>query len=154
MNRSAIYTPAAVAQESLSPGQVLTYAGPANLVLLDVPSVVDDMDATGLLVGVGGMLDGWTGGTLFRSADNGQTWSDIHSFTTGMVSGVVIDAIGDGRTDIIDAVNVMSIGFMLVTSTASARRHCSTGPTGLPTVQTSDGKSSEFRTSRQKQTDH
>ena len=109
MNRSAIYTPAAVAQESLSPGQVLTYAGPANLVLLDVPAVVDDMDATGLLVGVGGMLDGWTGGTLFRSADNGQTWSDIHSFTTGMVSGVVIDAIGDGRTDIIDAVNVMSI---------------------------------------------
>ena len=102
-NNAAVYTPTAVGQESTSPGQTLAFSGPSNFVPLDVPLLVDAMNAPGLLAGVGGYLDGWPGGTLMRSDDAGQTWSSVQGFTPGMVAGLAINAIGAGRSDIIDA---------------------------------------------------
>lgn len=103
LNNVAVYTPTAVGQESTSPGQTLAFAGPSNFVPLDVPLLVDAMNTPGLLAGVGGYLDGWPGGTLMRSDDAGQTWSAVQGFGTGMVAGLAVNAIGAGRSDIIDA---------------------------------------------------
>ena len=108
-NDVAVYTSVAVGQKGQSTGQVLSFAGPSNLVLLDVPVMNDAMNAPGILVGMGGYLDGWPGGTLYRSSDAGQTWGAIQGFPQGMVSGVAVNAIGDGRTDIVDALNRLNI---------------------------------------------
>ena len=108
-NNVAVYTSVAVGQAGQSTGQVLNYGGPSNLVLLDVPVMNDLMNAPGLLVGMGGYLDGWPGGTLYRSSDAGQTWGSIQGFPQGIVSGVAVNAIGAGRTDIVDAINGLNI---------------------------------------------
>ena len=108
-NDVAVYTSVAVGQEGQSTGQALSFAGPSNLVLLDVPVMNDAMNAPGILVGMGGYLDGWPGGTLYRSSDSGQTWGSIQGFPQGMVSGVAVNAIGAGRTDIVDALNRLNV---------------------------------------------
>lgn len=104
-NRAPIYTPASVGQESYSGGQTLQPTGPSNLILLDVPTINDTMDATGLLVGMGGYLDSWPGGNLLRSDDAGQTWASVQGFVTGMTAGFAVNAIGAGRSDIVDVSN-------------------------------------------------
>lgn len=109
LNRATIYSPASVGQESFSTGQVLQHPGPSNLVLLDVPTLTDAMNSPGILVGMGGYLDSWTSGTLFRSSDNGQTWANVQGFPEGMVSGLAMNAIGAGRTDIIDCSSALNI---------------------------------------------
>lgn len=108
-NRATIYSPASVGQESFSTGQVLQHPGPSNLVLLDVPTLTDAMNSPGILVGMGGYLDTWSSGTLFRSSDNGQTWANVQGFPEGMVSGLAMNAIGAGRTDIIDCSSALNI---------------------------------------------
>ncbi len=108
-NSVALYTPVAVAQEGLAAVQTLTVAGPSSLILLDVPCLADSMNTPGLLAGMGGYVAGWPGGSLYRSTDNGQSWSAIQGFATAMTAGLVINAPGAGRTDIIDATNRLSL---------------------------------------------
>lgn len=107
-NETAIYTPAAVAQEGIETGQVIQVSGPANLVMIDGPCLDDYMNTTGLLAGLGGYVQTWPGGTLFRTIDNGQNWVSMQNFPTGMVSGLTLNAPGAGRVDILDTANRLS----------------------------------------------
>lgn len=80
-NNVAVYTSVAVAQEGLSPIQVLSYAGPTVAELLDVPCVDSSvMDRPGMLSAATGYFTGWPGATLFRSDDSGQSWLGAQGF--------------------------------------------------------------------------
>jgi hypothetical protein len=108
---TTIYTPPAVGQAGLSTGQVLTWAGPSEAELLDIPCVLDSMDQAGFTVAMNGTSSGWPGGVLVRS-DDGQNWTTVLGFSKpGSTLGFVYGAIGAGRTDIPDTANVLQAYF-------------------------------------------
>jgi len=111
MASTTIYTPPAVAQAGLSTGQVLAWAGPSEVELLDIPCVLDSMDQAGFAVAMSGTSEGWPGGVLVRS-DDGQNWTTVLGFSKpGSTVGFVYGAIGAGRTDIPDTANVLQAYF-------------------------------------------
>jgi len=76
-NNAAVYTPAAVGEEGLSTGQVLTYEGPTELVLMDVPRMTSTQDAMGMPFGMWGYATGWKSGILVRSDDMGASYQSV-----------------------------------------------------------------------------
>jgi len=110
-NNVATYTSTAVAQEALSPVQVLTYPGASVLALLDIPCVYSTvMNAPGILTAVAGYSSGWPGGTLFRSDDEGQTWSGVQGFNApGCTLGLATNAIGAASRYTVDPGNVLNV---------------------------------------------
>lgn len=77
MNNSAIYSPGAVGEEGAYTGQELVYAGPTELVLLDIPRIIDTQDGIGIPFGMWGYASGWRAGVLMRSDDIGATWNAV-----------------------------------------------------------------------------
>ena len=110
-NHSPIYTPVAVGETGAATGQVLSYNGPTQLALLDVPCMDSTiMDKPGLLAATTGVYSGWPGATLLRSDDSGQTWGSVQGFATpGAVMGYATGAIAAGATHIIDAANRLNV---------------------------------------------
>ena len=111
MNNAAVYSPTAVGEDSLSTGQVLTYPGGAVAALLDIPCVDSSyMNQSGFTAAMDGYLSGWEGGTLVRSADNGQTWNSLQSFLPpGCTIGVTTNSIGTGPTHVLDESSLLSV---------------------------------------------
>lgn len=109
-NSSAIYTPAAVGEIGLSTGAGLTVKGDTRFALLDIPLLLDATDTPGFPAALSGYLSGWPGGILSRTDDSGQTWTAIQGFTApGSVIGSAINAIGPGRTDLIDKASTLTV---------------------------------------------
>lgn len=77
MNNAAIYSPAAVGEEGAYSGQELVYAGPTELILLDIPRIIDTQDGMGIPFGMWGYASGWRAGVLMRSDDIGATWNAV-----------------------------------------------------------------------------
>lgn len=77
MNNAAIYSPAAVGEEGAYSGQELVYAGPTELILLDIPRIIDTQDGVGIPFGMWGYASGWRAGVLMRSDDIGATWNAV-----------------------------------------------------------------------------
>lgn len=77
MNNAAIYSPAAVGEEGAYSGQELVYAGPTELILLDIPRIIDTQDGVGIPFGMWGYASGWRAGVLMRSDDIGATWNTV-----------------------------------------------------------------------------
>lgn len=80
-NRAALYSTNALGGEGVAPDGTIGLAGPSDYALLDIP-VVDEglQNAPGLSVAMTGLTASWPGGVLFRSADSGQTWTDLQAF--------------------------------------------------------------------------
>ena len=79
-NRAALYTPNASGGEGVAPDGTIGVGGPTAYQLLDIP-VVDEtlQDAPGLTLAMTGYTTSWPGGILFRSSDEGQTWTDLQA---------------------------------------------------------------------------
>lgn len=109
-NSSAIYTPAAIGEVGLSTGAGLTVKGDTRFALLDIPLLLDATDTPGFPAALSGYLSGWPGGILSRTDDAGQTWTTIQGFTApGSVIGSASNAIGPGRTDLIDKASALTV---------------------------------------------
>lgn len=111
-NSASVYAPTAVGATGVSTGQVLTSAGTGTTVLMDLPCLQDIYDLAGFYAAIGGSSTAWPGAMLVSSLDAGQTWSDLQAFASpGSSIGMASNAIGAGRTDIIDFANVLTASF-------------------------------------------
>lgn len=110
-NNPAIYSPTAVGQEGQSTGQVLSYAGPTIMRLLDMPCVDSTtMNVPGMLSVACGSYTGWTGGTIYESDDSGQSWTGVQGFSApGSIFGYANNALAAGATHIIDTANSINV---------------------------------------------
>ncbi len=109
-NSSAIYTPAALGEAGLSTGAGMAIKGDTRFALLDIPLLLDATDTPGFPAALCGYLSSWPGGVLSRTDDAGQTWTTIQGFTApGSVIGSASNAIGAGRTDLIDKASVLTV---------------------------------------------
>ena len=121
MASTAIYTPAAVGVEGNVTGQTLDYRGDTTLAMLDLPCVYGSTtDKPGFVAAMGREWDGWTGGTLFGSADQGTTWKSLAGIQPpGSLIGVVTSAPSSGRVDVIDHANWITARFVIAAGLAS-----------------------------------
>lgn len=109
LNDAAAYTSSVLGVDGMPPISVIQVQGPSAYAVLDIPTLKDTYDTPGFIVAMCGYLPGWSGGTVLRSYDDGQTWSDINEFVTASPLGYglsFIDAPDDAR--MIDKRNVLA----------------------------------------------
>lgn len=106
---ASVYVSDAKGDTGDSPEQSVGLEGPSDYVLLDVPAVVDTMDDPGFLSAMTGFTDAWPGGILFRTPDDGQTWTDIQAFAAPVTMGRAENVIGTWDFNVIDPSNVLEV---------------------------------------------
>lgn len=104
-NSAAIYTPTALGVAGAVTGQTLSETGQTAYAVLDIPTIIDTTDTPGVVVAMAGYMAGWNGGTLFKSDDSGQLWSDLQGFAAPGTTMGTCGLLSSGRTDIIDTSN-------------------------------------------------
>lgn len=92
-HRPSVYTSFAVGEAGNQSTGTIKLPGLTVFELLDIPTLLDTLDGSGFLVAMAGYSIAWQGGTLYRSTDGGQAWSDINSFTTPSVIGYAVGTL-------------------------------------------------------------
>lgn len=79
--RASLYTSSASGSEGVPPSGGIGVEGQSLFIPLDIP-VVDEsiQNAVGFVGVMSGFSEGWPGAILVRSADGGQTWTDIQGY--------------------------------------------------------------------------
>lgn len=111
-NSAPLYTSRAVGAPGPGPDGTVTLDGPSMALLLDIPVVDEAVQNSPGYVGVmTGFTDGWPGGVLVRSNDDGQTWTDIQAFVGKATVGTVATALPASNCTVIDyrAVSVLLV---------------------------------------------
>ena len=87
----ATYARATAAGISTQAGQVIVVNGPSALLLMDIPLLRDQDDGPGFYVAMGAQQTAaWPGATLFKSIDNGATWSQGDSVANSAAIGATL----------------------------------------------------------------
>ncbi|WP_428852754.1 phage tail protein [Imbroritus primus] len=89
----SVYAPNVTAAP-VAGGQLIRFDGPTMVELMDIPMLVDDTNDPGFYAAAGGYRPEWRGGQLFRSADDGATWSAVEIFNTPATIGYALDVLG------------------------------------------------------------
>lgn len=111
-NNASIYVSSvsSTGSEGLSTGSALTTPGNSTYQLLDIPLLSDSYDTAGFPVAMTGYLTSWTGGILYRSDDNGQTWIDLSAFPPpGTVIGYATNTIGIHGGTVLDKSSLLAV---------------------------------------------
>jgi hypothetical protein len=102
LNQASTYTSLAEA-DGVDDGATVGRSGPSSYLLLDIPVVDETLQDTPGMVGVMcGYTPSWSGGTIWRSADNGQTWDDLQAFNAPGTFGKVRGALSVHAGNLID----------------------------------------------------
>jgi hypothetical protein len=107
-NSVATYTATAVGVSGAVTESVLSETGQTAYVVLDIPTIIDTTDTPGVVVAMSGYAAGWNGGTLFKSDDGGQIWTDLQGVAAPGTTMGICSALATGRTDIIDTANTLT----------------------------------------------
>lgn len=109
LNDATIYIQNATGGSRVLGDTTIPFAGKSILHLLDIPLIRDQDDKPGFASSLTGKSSGWPGGTIVRSVDNGQTFTNIQSFTGGVTAGLCRDSLPahDGYT--IDRTNTLTV---------------------------------------------
>ena len=88
-----VYVSSAVGATGDVTGKSLPLSGPSYAVLIDGPSITEEMDRGGFIGAVCGITSGWRSGALANSGDGGQTWTVKHGFADAVPIGQTITAL-------------------------------------------------------------
>ena len=91
----AIYTQTGTVAASNFAPQTITDPGTTILKLLDIPLLRDIDDNAGYYVAMGGTTPGWTGAQLYKSVDNGSTYTSVLSSTVEATIGAATTVLGN-----------------------------------------------------------
>lgn len=92
---SAIYTQTGTVPAQTFVPQTIRDPGITDLVMLDTPILRDEDDNAGYYVAMGGSTAGWPGATLFKSTDNGSSYSSVLSIVNEATIGAASGVLGD-----------------------------------------------------------
>lgn len=108
---ASVYTFNSVGGSAPNPNEVIYAPSKTRIEFLDISLLRDVDDACGMYIACAGNNAGWGGCALFKSIDNGQTWTQISTITNASIIGVTSDALPDGRTDLFDETNSFTVTF-------------------------------------------
>src|SRR5690606_16918085 len=104
----AVYQSGAAGVPAQPPSEVIPFVGPSVAVLMDIPMILDSTDIPGFVGAMYG-YGSWPGGVLFRSIDNGQTYSGIQAFTGQATIGEALNVLSANDGLIIDRTSDLTI---------------------------------------------
>lgn len=79
-----------------TPGQELKIKQPTDVLLLDIPLVVDGDKQYGFYAAMAPASDGsWSGAALLKSVDGGANYTEIAATNIAATMGLTVDALGD-----------------------------------------------------------
>ncbi|MEH6565545.1 MAG: phage tail protein [Halopseudomonas sp.] len=111
-NAAAVFIPNASGGEGNVPPGTIGLPGPSLFLPLDIP-LVDEIsqNTPGFVGAMTGYTEGWPGATAFRSADSGQTWTDIQGYSGKASIGSATNTLGVSEGYLIDSrtLNVLMI---------------------------------------------
>lgn len=93
---------------SFRPG-VVVVSGPTEVVLLDLPALLDADNNPGYYAAMRGLLAGWQGASLFRSNDGGGSYTAVASASNAATMGAADSALPDALATVWDRGNVLSV---------------------------------------------
>lgn len=107
---AATYTSSASGGDGDVPESTIPSDGDSEMLLLDIPCLRDTYAIPGYVAAITGYSSGWPGGVLYRSDDEGQTWTSLQGFTSpGSEICYAIGTLSGGRTDIFDTVGSIQV---------------------------------------------
>lgn len=86
-NAVPIYASTAVGESPPPADDDLNIAGPVITLLMDLPRISFE-DSPGITAAMSGVYENWVGGELWRTTDNGTSWTSVAGFTDSVTLGV------------------------------------------------------------------
>jgi len=87
-NKSSTYTSIASGESGQSTGATIKYEGEMLSILMDLPCVTSDLNTPAYIVAAYSMSPYWSGGVLYSSNDNEQTWESVQGFSVSNTIGI------------------------------------------------------------------
>lgn len=106
----AAYAPEAVPSPTPGGGDNMTFVGPTRLEVLDIPLLREADDSYGVYAAAAGYLRGWAGARVFRSTDDGVTFTVVRDVTRQATMGRAQTSLGNylgGNT--VDELNEVTV---------------------------------------------
>ncbi|RJG10903.1 hypothetical protein D3879_14575 [Pseudomonas cavernicola] len=102
-NNASLYTSVAVGDEGQQAPVTIPLAGASLLATLDIPLIDETLqNSPGFVSAMTGYTNGYPGGAVFRSNDEGQTWTDLQGFTGKATLGYARNALTANSGALID----------------------------------------------------
>lgn len=110
LTAAASYTSTATGADPLSLGQSLVpYRGTTSAYLLDIPRILAVQDAPGMAFALVGLASGWSGGTLMRSDDSGNSWSAAGYMASSARVFTASDALSSANSYTVDERAILTV---------------------------------------------
>lgn len=109
-NRSAIYTPSAIVDETPGDDETLSPPGVTVYTMLDIPLLQDVYNQPGFPVAMTGTKKGWPGGVLAKSTDGGVSYATVGAVPSpGTTMGVATNTLIAWTQPTIDKASVLNV---------------------------------------------
>lgn len=89
--------------------QTINYIGPTRLYLLDTALLRDVDDNAGFYISATGYVRSWPGCLLYRSIDNGESYTDFQAITEPAIAGIATSALPLGPSAVFDEGNYVDV---------------------------------------------
>ncbi len=124
-----LYTQSAPAAFGPLIAQIIEGVGPTSAQYLDIPLLRDGDDVPGFYLAAHGVAPGWKGLALYRSTDNGASYSNVATHLPKSTMGSTTNALGsfDGRNNIFDEHNNVIVRLAEGTLSACTELQCLAG---------------------------
>lgn len=112
-NSAPLYTSRAVGAPGPGPSGSIGLDGPTFMVLVDGPMVYEDLqNTTGFSTAATGYTDGWPGGVLVRSNDDGQTWTELQGYDAPGTIGTARNVLAINSGALFDLGSSLTVDLM------------------------------------------
>ena len=101
LSSPALYQSDAVGSTGPEPSEEVAYIGDSVALLADIPMILNSTDYPNITASMYG-LGQWDGGSLFKSVDTGQTFTNVQSFINRANFATALNVIGQNDGFVID----------------------------------------------------
>ena len=105
----ALYTQTAPGATAAIPPKRIGYAGPTELLLLDLPALREADDDAGAYLAAVAHSSAWRGAQIFASSDGGASYTARTYIGVQATAGWAVNALPDGPTTVWDEANALAI---------------------------------------------
>lgn len=109
LTAAALYTQTIEGGKRVIGDTVIPFASKSVMHLLDIPLIRDADNIPGFIGALNGSSSGWPGGSIVRSVDSGQTWSNLQAYTAPVSGGICSDTLPEHDCFVVDRVNTLTM---------------------------------------------
>ena len=108
-DRPALYTSVSTGADNSGTVVTITLVGPTQSVYGDWPMLTNFHTSESIYIASTGLLSGWSGAVVYRSSDNGASYSQIATSLVSSTVGYASDILADGTSSLFDRSSTVNI---------------------------------------------